>query len=227
MDVTCWTVIRGAADGRDDDIARFVQAYGPVVRAYLESRWRRGSLREHVDDAIQEVFLACFDEGGVLVRAQSSRVQAFRPFLLGVVRNIARRTEAAQRKRAEREADVESGFDIADPDGDEKRLSRVFDRAWAASLIRETVGVQAERAKRMGADAERRVELLRLRFGEGLKVRDIAERWGTDLKATHHEFERARGEFRTALIEVMRFHYPGESRSVDKELERLMELIAG
>lgn len=227
MDVTCWTVIRGAAEGRDEDIARFVNAYGPVVRAYLESRWRRGVLRDHVDDAMQDVFLACFDESGVLVRAQESRVQAFRPFLLGVVRNIARRVEAAQRKRLEREADVDSAFDVADPDGDEKRLSRVFDRAWAAAIIRETVAVQGERAKRMGAEAERRVELLRLRFGEGLKVRDIAARWGTDLKATHHDFDRARAEFRTALIEVMKFHYPGESRSVDKELERLMELIGG
>ena len=38
-DVTCWTVIRGAAAGRAEDCAEFAQRYEGVIRAYLAARW--------------------------------------------------------------------------------------------------------------------------------------------------------------------------------------------
>jgi hypothetical protein len=55
----------------------------------------------------------------------------------------------------------------------------------------------------------RRVELLRLRFQDGLPIRSIASRWGEDPAKVHHEYATARAEFRAALREVVAFHRPG------------------
>lgn len=220
---TCWSIIRGASAGRDEAITRFVSLYGPIVQSYLAARWKHSSLKDHLDDAMQEVFLACFKDGGVLVKAQDDRVQAFRPFLLGAARNISRQFEAGQRRRGAIEAQPATDFDA---EAEDERLSRAFDRAWAAAIVKEAAQRQAERARSMGPEAERRVELLRLRFSDGLKIRDIAARWDADLKATHHQFDKARAEFEDALADVIRRHYPGEALSVRKELERLMDLVA-
>src|SRR5205085_1207348 len=77
--------------------------------------------------------------------------------------------------------------------------SRTFDRAWARALLREAARHQEQRAQQVGAAAVRRIELLRLRFQEGLPIRAIADRWGTDAAALHHEYARARQEFQAAL----------------------------
>ena len=92
-DATCWTVIRGAAEGRSEAREEFARRYLPVVRAYLGARWRGLPLMQEIDDAAQEVFLDCFKEEGVLDRADSDRPGGFRAFFYGVVRNMARRVE--------------------------------------------------------------------------------------------------------------------------------------
>jgi DNA-directed RNA polymerase specialized sigma24 family protein len=67
----CWTVIR-----------------------YLAARWRGSHLRPDLDDAVQEVFVECFRQGGALEAAGDGRVPSFRAFLCGVVRNVAHRFES-------------------------------------------------------------------------------------------------------------------------------------
>ena len=87
---TCWTMIRGASAGRSDDRTHFVGTYTPVIRSYLLARWRGSPLLQDVDDAVQEVFLACFREGGAIEQADDGFPGGFRPFLYAVVRNVAR-----------------------------------------------------------------------------------------------------------------------------------------
>src|SRR5438093_11308794 len=137
---TCWTLIRGAAAGDAADRDAFGRRYAPVVRAYLAARWRHAPLRQHLDDAVQDVFLAGFRAAGALDRADAGRGD-FRPFLYGVARNVALRYETAPARR--REQQPPSGFEVAARD---EELSHVFDRAWARQVMREAVDLQERQA---------------------------------------------------------------------------------
>jgi RNA polymerase sigma-70 factor (ECF subfamily) len=73
--------------------------------------------------------------------------------------------------------------------------------------------------------ALRRVELLRLRFHEGLPIREIARRWRDDPATLHREYARAREEFKEALIGVMAFHHPGSPAQAERECAELLALL--
>jgi RNA polymerase sigma-70 factor (ECF subfamily) len=182
---TRWTIIRAAAKGSRADREEFARRYAPVIRAYLGARWRAGPLNGEIDDATQEVFLACFKEGGALERFNPEAPGRFRSFLYGVVLNIARRFEEKRGRR--REEQPPSDFDI---EAREARISEVFDRAWASALLQRAARLQAQHAET--PEAQRRVELMQLHFGEDLPIREIAERWQVDAAQVHHAYARAR-----------------------------------
>jgi len=218
---TCWTVIRGAAEGKREDRELFARRYTPVVRAYLGARWRGSPLLAELDDATQEVFLDCFREQGALGRADPARGVAFRAFLRGIVRNVARRCEEGRGRGRERQP-PSSEFEV---EAREERLSRVFDRAWARSLMQEAAARHAGMAHAQGDGAVRRVELLRLRFHEGMPIREIADLWDADAATLHREYAKARREFKRALLEVVAFHHPGSAEDVERECAELLDLL--
>ncbi len=195
-------MIRGAAQGRLADRDEFARRYEPVVRAYLAARWHEPSLLGEIDDAAQEVFVDCFKGGGALERAEPGRPGGFRAFLYGVVRNVALR---AERERGKKGLPLDSGFDAP---AREEALSDAFDRAWAQALLRQAARVMEARARAAGSDAQRRVELLKVRFGEDMPIRDIARLWNADAPRLHHEYATAREEFRAALRDVVAEHQP-------------------
>jgi RNA polymerase sigma-70 factor (ECF subfamily) len=214
-DATYWSLIRDAAGGDPAARERFARVYLPVVSAYLTARW--GGRRE-VDDAAQDVFVECFRAGGLLEKADPERAGGFRAFLLGAVRNVARRHEARKRLDARLPADLPA---------DDNAPSEAFDRAWARTLLREAGRVQQKRAELAGPAAVRRVQLLRLRFGDGLPIRDIAAKWDEDPAKVHHEYATARDEFRAALREVVAFHHPGATAGeVDRACAELLGLLS-
>jgi len=216
---TRWTIIEGAAAGRPRDREAFVRRYEPVVRAYLGARWRGSPLLQEVDDAAQEVFLDFFREGGALTRADRGKPGHFRTFLYRVVRNVALRVEERRaRRRARRES-----VDLDGLAAREESAGQIFDRAWASALLRQAADLQAARARDDGPGAHRRVELLFLRFSEGLPIREIAARWGEDAGWVHHQYATARVEFRRALEHVVRAHDGGEPGDVAAECERLLD----
>lgn len=216
-DTTCWTVIRAAAAGSPADRDDLARRYLGAVRAYLAARWR-GSLRcADLDDATQEVFVECFRQGGALAAAGAGRVPHFRPFLYGVVRNVARRFEARPARAA---------GPLPDVPADEATQSRLFDRAWAESVMAEAAARHRQHAALAGPEAIRRVELLRLRFEDGLPVRAIAELWGVPAADVHHWYAQARREFRAALLEVVAFHLPGSPAEVEEEAAGLLRSLA-
>lgn len=221
---TCWTLLHAAAAGAEASRAEFAVRYTPVVRAYLAARWR-GSFRrlDELDDAVQDVFVECLREGGLLDRAQADRPGGFRAFLYGTVRNVALRIETRQARRSARESPA--SVDLHAIAGGEDAFSRVFDRAWAKAVMREAAERQSELAEQRGEAALRRVELLRLRFHEEMPIREIARLWGLDAASLHHEYARARQEFRAALGEVVARHTAGSPEEVDRECAELLFLL--
>jgi RNA polymerase sigma factor (sigma-70 family) len=214
---TCWTVIRAAAAGSPVEREQVAHRYLAVVRAYLAARWRGSALRPDVDDAVQDVFVECFRQGGAVAAAATGRVTSFRAFLYGVVRNVARRFESRPARAAGPLPDIAS---------EEESLSRLFERSWARAIMAEAAQRQGQQAAERGPEAVRRVELLRLRFEENLPIRTIAERWGVAAADLHHAYARARQEFRAALLEVVAFHSPGSPAEVEQEAASLLQALA-
>lgn len=213
-DATCWTLIRDASAGDRAARERFARTYLPVVRSYLAARWR--GLPLDVDDAAQDVFVECFRTGGALAKADAERPGGFRAFLLGVVRNVARRHEAKPRRGQPLDPQLAA---------DDPSLSRAFDRAWAHALLREAVRMQKDAAD--SEAARRRVELLRLRFHDGRPIRDIAKLWNVEAAKLHHEYATAREEFRQALHQVVAFHNPGATNGeIDQACEELLAAVS-
>jgi len=225
QDETCWTVIRGAAAGDTTARSRFAETYLTVVRAYLGSRWRRHVAAERLEDAVQDVFLDCFKHGGALGRLDQTRRIPFRTFLYGVVRNVALRYEERGAKQRERQPPSE--FQAEAVPADDQRLSASFDRAWARAMIARAAARQRQQAAELGEEAQRRVELLRLRFTDGLPIREIAAMWSEDPARVHREYAKAREEFKGALRDEVAFHDPGVPAAVEQEVVKLLELLQG
>ena len=221
---TCWTVIQAAAAGSRADREQFARRYAPIVRAYLAARWRQSALAGDVDDAVQEVFVDCFKQDGVLRRADPSRAGGFRSFLYGVIRMVALRVET--RRARDRQQQPANEFELDALAAADDSVAEAFDRAWAQALVREAAELQAEHARQNGPAAQRRVELLQLRFHDGLPIREIAARWQIDPAQVHHDYARARQEFKAALLEVMAFHCPGPAADVERECANLIALLA-
>jgi len=222
-EVTCWTIIRGAAAGRAQDRERFARSYQPVIQRYLRARWTRSPLRQEIDDAVQEVFIECFRSDGALTRADPDRAAGFRTYLHGVVRNVARRFE--ERRGRSREKQLASEADVDQLPADEKSLSEIFDEAWALSLLRQARDLLKRRARGGDAIADRRLRLLRLRFEEALPIREIARRWAMDRDLLHREYRRARRDFKEALLEIVAFHHPGSPTEVEAEAAGLLRIL--
>ncbi len=214
-DATCWTLIHAAAGGNRSAREWFARLYEPIARAYLATRWRQSPCLAALDDAVQDVFVECFKTDGVLDKVAESHPDGFREFFHGVARNVARRHEAAR-----------AAPPIPDNHAaDDTSLARAFDKAWARSLLQEAARVQAEMAT--DERAAKRVELLRLRFQEGLPIRDIAARWNEDAARLHHEYAAARDEFRAALRRVMAFHQPTAAAAhLDEACRELLNLLS-
>jgi RNA polymerase sigma-70 factor (ECF subfamily) len=218
-ELTCWTLIREAGAGDAVARERFARLYEPVVRAYLAARWRGHRLAASADDAAQDVFVELFRPGGALDRVDPEHAGGFRPFLFGVVRNVALRHEAAKRPFG-------PPGDLDRLSADDTSVAAAFDKAWARSLLKEAARVQHDDAQKQGERAVRRYELLELRFQKGLPIREIAKLWDEDATKLHHEYATARDEFRAVLRTVVAFHHPsadpGEIEQACRELLGLL-----
>jgi len=219
---TCWTLIRGAAEGDEKDRETFARLYEPIVRAYLGARWRESHLLGDLDDAVQDVFIECFKEQGALGKAEPGGGKGgFRAFLHKVTQHVARRAE--QRRSSRRELQEETGLDLGALDVEEPHLSRVFDEAWMLSLLDQAVARHEEIARAGGDESLRRVELLRLRFEEDRPIREIARRWEVPAAELHHDYAKAREEFKRALREVIAFHNPLNPAELEEEFLQVLE----
>lgn len=222
LHTTSWRLIRRAAEGDPADRETFADKHGFAVRAFFAARWRRSPLAREVEDAVQEVFVECFREDGVLQRADPGCSGGFRAFFYGALRNVAARYEKRYGAELRRRED---GFVSLDglPHGDDS-ASRVVDHKWAVSVVKEAADRHAELAAAGDDRARRRHELLRLRFQDGLPIREIARLWGEDPAHLHHEYARARAEFEASLREVLATRTSRED--LDEVLLQVLEALA-
>lgn len=219
---TCWSLVRDAAEGAAGALEAFALRYESPLRAYLGARWRGTRNVAHVDDAVQDVFLECIKEGGVLGKADPGRSGGFRAFLYGVARRVALRYETGHgRKQADR-LSTEAGQAV---EADAPSLSRLFDQAFAQATMREAVRRQTELAAERGDEALARVELLRLRFQEGLPIREIAKRWEREPALVHRAYAKARAEFREALLEVIEFNGASTRKEAEERAAELFDML--
>ena len=189
----------------------------------MRHRWRGRTLLLEVEDAAQDVFVETLKPGGAIESADP-RHGDFRGLLYGVVRNVARRFEERAARASAREAGESVYLD--DLPAQQAALSRVFDRAWAQSLMREAVLCHQREAEAGDADASRRFRVLRMRHDEGLAIREIAEALGAPDPATvHNDYRQARRAFASHLRRVVARHTGTEGAAVDQECLRLTELL--
>jgi RNA polymerase sigma factor (sigma-70 family) len=222
---TCWTIIDAAADGGPDERQQFALQYEPLVRAYLGARWKNSALRQEVSDACQDFFVYCFRENGSLERVERGREGGFRAYLYSTARIIARRWEEQSARQQVRPSSTE--LNLGDIESDDTRLSQIFDRAWAEIVVKEAVQRHKESAERSGSEGVRRVELLNLRFCEGLPIRKIATLWDVDAAQLHREYAKARDEFSQALFDVVQFHHPtATTGEIHRECVQLLAMLS-
>lgn len=108
----------------------------------------------------------------------------------------------------------------------QEALSRVFDRAWARSILREAVLRHARAARRGDDSYRRRYRILRLRHQQGKPIREIAATLNEqDVDAVHNAYRRSRREFRTLLRDVVAKHTGAGPESIDAECRRVTELL--
>lgn len=219
------TLIQGAAAGKHDDRSLFSHRYLPVIRAYIAARWRNTPQIQHLDDAVQEVFVECFRDHGALSGYDPDQKGGFRAFLFGVVRNVALRFERNAARKQGREQNPDSSHLVNIPSGDDN-LATVFDRAWATTIMAQAKDRMQQLAMVKGAAFRRRYEILRLRFEEELPIREIASRWQEDPATVHREYRRSREEFRQNLRQVVAYHAAGAPEDLDRECARLLGLLA-
>ena len=215
-------MIGGAAAGNEADRRLFAERYVPVARAYLLARWAGTRMLGEVDDAIQEVFVEAFREGGALGKAAPGWTGGFRGFFLGVVRNVALRSESRRRKG---EQNLEALAESASNQADEQHLSRIFDRAWAQAVMREAAERMRIEAAAGGDESLRRVDLLRLRFSDGMPIRRIAQLWNADAADLHREYARARKEFRQALERTISEQEPAGGQPLERRIADVLDLL--
>lgn len=215
---TSWNLVLGAAAGSDRD--RFASVYQSAIEAYLAQRWRNSPLESEVPDAVQEVFVEMFRSDGALGKLDRDRCSSFRAFLFGVVRNVARRCELRRQRRHQASLDDP---DVLSSPGDS--LSQHFDRTWAHNLLRIALQVLVADAEREGADAVRGVEVLRLRFQEGIPIREIARQQGCDPKVLHRLFDRQKRRFELVLRSLLEPRPGATVDEIDEEVDFLLSLL--
>ena len=73
--------------------------------------------------------------------------------------------------------------------------------------------------------ALRRVELLKLRFEQGMPIRDIARLRNADPGVLHGEYAKAAREFSAALREVVGLAERCAPELLDRECDRLLQML--
>jgi RNA polymerase sigma factor (sigma-70 family) len=217
-------MIHRAADGSVTAGNGFAERYMKVVRTALGARWNgRPNLLQDVDDAAQEVMVDCLKMNGALGRADSQAKGGFRAYLYGITQRTALKFETKAARRFRRESP--GSFHPDQVAADDTTLGSALDRSLAKAVMQGAFDLYDQRAADQDEDYGRRVELLRLRFYDGLPIRDIADRWQEPREKVHRTRVRALREFKDCLRELLGLQEGCAGETLDAELARLLDQL--
>lgn len=213
--ITSWTVVERAGRGDREARETLARVYLPIVQRYVGARWQGTPWQSEIEDATNQVFVECLKADGPLSRVSRDDPWSFRSYLFGVTRNVARSFEKRPRPEC-------NGVPLEPPVAEESGLQQAFDRSYVEALLAEALERHHQQAEDEGEAALRRFELLRLRFWERRPIREIAGLWSVDAAQLHHDYARARVEFRDALRSVVADHCGPHAKVTESELADLL-----
>jgi len=233
---TRWTVVRQAADSQTSSqhalsaLSELCQTYWRPVYLFL----RRKGIPQHDAQDLTQSFFADLIEDRTYARADQMKGQ-FRSFLLGTLKHFlahARDRECAQKRgggtlpvRLDEVALSEAETHAAryrnwSTDG-------VFEREWAASLLRQALDRLAQEYAVAGKDAL--FEALKVHLGTGaaaaVPYEEMARRLGRAATTLRSDVARLRRRYRAILREEVSSTVV-DSRDVDEELRHLRQALA-
>lgn len=202
---TMWTVIRGARDGNDEALSRFVNTYRPPVVNFC----RRRGLEADAEDLAQEVFLRLIMDG-VLQKADPARGR-LRSLVLAVTKRVIghhlERRSAAKRGGGQVHSLGDLDVAATPPDAAE------FDRDWVAHLV-------ARALDRLAQEYPHYQVAVRAFFLENKSYAEIAAATGKSEGDIKNHLHRGRQK----LVELVRAEVRDYSASDDEYAEELRAL---
>ncbi len=226
---TQWTLIADATLNGDRDgchaLAKMCESYRQPVMTFLAMRGYREQERE---DLVQEFFLSWLRSQS-WKRAQQGRGR-FRNFLLGSVCHMLAHHRARQKTWKRGSGDVAVSLEEALERGFEPRDetpldSTEFDRAWATTLVMNTVHSLAQEYAARGSAAD--FDILQCFLpsgGEMITLEAAAVRLDTNVGAVKSAVHRLRMRFRETLRAAVACTVSAP-HEVDEELRYLHALL--
>jgi len=233
---TRWTVVRQAADSQTssqhalDALSELCQIYWRPVYLFL----RRQGIAQHDAQDITQSFFADLIENRTYARADPMKGR-FRAFLLGTLKHFlahARDRDRAQ-KRGGGSAPVQlDEAAISEAETHAARCGKwsadgMFDREWAASLLRQAIERLAQEYAIAGKSGL--FEALKVHLTAGAAAaapyEEMAKRLGRATTTLRSDVARLRARYRAILREEVRGTLidPGD---VDEELRHLRQAMA-
>jgi RNA polymerase sigma factor (sigma-70 family) len=233
---TRWTLVYQAGDSRASSqdarsaLSELCQIYWRPVYFFL----RRKGMAQHDAEDVTQGFFAELIETRAYARAQPAKGR-FRSFLLGALKHFI--AHARDRDRAQKRGggSVPVQLDEAAISEAETQAARsqkssadgVFEREWAASLLRQTLDRLAQ--EYMVAGKAALFEALKVHLAAGpaaaVPYEEMARRLGRAAATLRSDVARLRARYRAILREEVRGTVL-DPRDVDEELRYLRQAMA-
>ena len=229
---TRWTVVREAADSQTSSrcavraLSELCQIYWRPVYLFL----RRQGIAQHDAEDFAQGFFADLIKNRAYARADPMKGR-FRSFLLGTLKHFL--AHARDRDRAQKRGGLvrldEAGISEAETHAVRCRnwsADGIFDREWAASLVRQALDRLAQEYELGGKGAL--FETLKFHLGASataaVSYREMAERLGRPAAALRQDVARLRARYRAILREEVSGTVI-DPRDVDEELRYLRQAM--
>jgi len=234
---TRWTVVYQAADSQTTSehalsaLSELCQIYWRPVYLFL----RRQGIAQHDAEDLTQSFFADLIENRVYARADEVKGR-FRSFLLGTLKHFL--ADVRDRDRAQKRGggSVLLQLDeaaIAQAETEAARARKwsadgIFEREWAASLLRQALDRLAREYAIAGKGAL--FESLKVHIGQGsaaaVPYEEMAKRLGRAAATLRSDVARLRARYRAILREEVSGTIVNP-RDVDDELRHLRQAMAG
>jgi DNA-directed RNA polymerase specialized sigma24 family protein len=233
---TRWTVVRQAADSQTSSehalsaLSELCQIYWRPVYLFL----RRQGIGPHDAQDLTQGFFADLIEDRTYARADQMKGR-FRSFLLGTLKHFLAHSREHDRAQKRGGRAVPVRFDEAALSEAETHAARcqnwsadgVFEREWAASLLRQALDRLAQEYEVAGKGALFEALNVHIKAGANAAVPydEMAKRLGRAATTLRSDVARLRARYRAILREEVSGTVI-DARDVDQELHHLRQVMA-